>query len=194
MVLRTPSEDDHLLPTDVDLNQIFIGREQQLDFFRVYLERWQRQMSATSLPLNMPPSPNNKLQGLVILLHGRGGFGKTVLLKHFHEIALAYEQELNASTIVDWEFAVAGNRPLFSPAPGEHVDASRYFALLRDQLVHALSKRPDDFKEYQSAVKNVDEAKRRASGFMESLQGESHYAWLRGLAGEGVLALVRLIP
>jgi hypothetical protein len=38
MTLRTPPEDDYLLPTDFDLSQIFIGREQQLDLFHIYDE------------------------------------------------------------------------------------------------------------------------------------------------------------
>ncbi len=35
---------------DIELSDIFIGREQQLDQFRFYLERWQRLIAA-------PPPP-----------------------------------------------------------------------------------------------------------------------------------------
>ena len=37
-------------PDDVDLSQIFIGREQQLDQFRFYLERWMKLAAASSAP------------------------------------------------------------------------------------------------------------------------------------------------
>jgi len=44
-----------------DLNQIFIGREQQLDFFDVYLTRWQQILfnAAPDLdpPVKAPPPP-----------------------------------------------------------------------------------------------------------------------------------------
>ena len=39
MTQFVPSEDSDLLPTDFDLGQIFIGRDQQLDFFHIYLAR-----------------------------------------------------------------------------------------------------------------------------------------------------------
>ena len=194
MSSQTIYEDELPFSEDFDLSQIFIGREQQLDLFRVYLERWQRQMPTSSSPSNIIPSPNHKIQGLVVLLHGRGGFGKSALLKHYYEMALEYGQELNTSTIIDWEFAISDRRALFTPAPGEEVDAFQYFSLLRDQLANALGKRFDEFREYQSAVKEVDEAKKRARGVLESLQRDDRYGWLRGLAGESVLALLRLVP
>jgi len=187
-------EDDPVLPANFDWNQIFIGREQQLEFFRIYLERWQRQVTALAIQLNSAPSPNDKIPGLVVLLHGRGGFGKTTLLKRYREIALEYRQNLHISKPVDWEFAAKGHRTLFSLAPGEEVDASQYLALLCNQLANALGKRSEDFREYLSAVKDVEEATKLARGVLGGLQQDERYSWLRGIAAEGILALLRLIP
>jgi hypothetical protein len=61
-----------------DLSAIFIAREQQLDLFDIYLSRWKRILFDADPDLETPvlasPSPNNKLQGLIVLLYGRGGF------------------------------------------------------------------------------------------------------------------------
>src|SRR6266481_6631166 len=104
-----PSEDSSLLPADFDLGQIFIGREQQLDLFRIYLGHWKHKMlTAPDIQVTAAPSPNNKIQGLVVLLYGRGGFGKSTLLKHYREIALEQDWRLEVSKIIDWEFAVEG--------------------------------------------------------------------------------------
>ena len=44
-----------------DLSHIFIGREQQLDLFKIYLDRWQQHLFA-AVPdqsiVTTPPSPN----------------------------------------------------------------------------------------------------------------------------------------
>lgn len=196
MIPRIPSEsqDEPVLPANFDWNQIFIGRDQQLEFFRIYLDRWLRQAKVSSTQLTTAPSPNNKIPGLVVLLHGRGGFGKTTLLTRYHEIALEFGLVLHVSNSIDWEFATQGHRALFNPAPGEEVDAIQYFVLLSSQLCYALGKRSEDFREYLSAVKDVDEATKLAQDVLGVLQRDERYSWLRGLAGEGVLALLRLIP
>src|SRR5438034_3590226 len=109
-----------------DLSQIFIGRQHQLDLFDIYLARWQQLLLHADPDLDPPvktaPSPNHKLQGLVVLLYGRGGFGKSTLLRHYRDIALQEPRHLAVSAIVDWEFAVEGKRGLFNPPPGQQVD------------------------------------------------------------------------
>src|SRR6266567_5398572 len=192
MTPSTPIEDSSLLPTDFNLGQIFIGREQQLDLFHIYLERWRREMAtAPDIQMTAAPSPNNKIQGLVVLLHGRGGFGKSTLLKHYREIAL--QGRLIVSETLDWEFAIEGKRSLFNLAPGQEIDAPEYFRLLSSKLAEALKKRPDDFKEYQAAIKAVEEARKQASGVLESVQKDDRYASLRVLAGPAAITLLRWI-
>jgi len=66
-----------------DLGRIFIGREQQLDLFKIYLDRWQQRMFNADPDegiVTTAPSPYNKIEGLVVQLYGRGGFGKSTLL------------------------------------------------------------------------------------------------------------------
>ncbi len=180
---------------DIDLSDIFIGREQQIDQFRFYLERWQRFSINASIPdLKAAPSPNEKIEGLVILLHGRGGFGKTTLLKRYCEIALEYSSEIQVSGLIDWEFAAQERRALFNPAQGEAIDASQYFSFMRDQLALALGRPRTDFKEYQVAVRAVDDARKQAQGVLKGSQQDDRYAWLRSLPGEIVLALIQSVP
>ncbi len=187
-------EDDGQFSPDFDLSQIFIGREQQMDLFDLYLNRWKRLMSAAQVSDNLvtiAPNPNNKIQGLVVLLYGRGGFGKSTLLERYHEMALEQVWRLEVSKIVDWEFAVEGKRALFNPAPGQQVDASDYFKLLCGQLSYGLGRRTDEFREYQKAVEAVQYARREAKSTLDILEKDDHYAWLRQFAGEEMVAVLR---
>ena len=184
-----------------DLSHIFIGREQQLDHFKIYLDRWQQRMFAADPGesiVTTAPSPNNKLQGLIVLLYGRGGFGKSTLLTRYREMVLAENRNLlpgqstvTASTIVDWEFAIEGKRSLFNPPPGQEIDAAAYFQALCGQLAISLDKNPKDFKEYQSAVRDTEKARKDASGVLDSMQKDDRYAWLRGLTIEAIRGAVR---
>jgi tetratricopeptide (TPR) repeat protein len=194
MTQFVPSEDSGLLPADVDLGQIFIGREHQLELFHIRLEHWRHEMlMAPDIQVTAAPSPNNKIQGLVVLLFGRGGFGKSTLLKHYREIALQDSRKVIVSGIVDWEHAIEGKRSLFNPASDREVDASEYFRFLCSQLAEALKKRPDEFKEYQAAVKAVEEARKQATGVLDSVQKDDRYASLRMLAGPGAITLLSWI-
>jgi energy-coupling factor transporter ATP-binding protein EcfA2 len=194
MTQFVPSGDSNLLPADFDLGLIFIGREQQLDLFHIYLERWQHEMlMAPDIQVTAAPSPSNKLQGLVVLLYGRGGFGKSTLLNHYQEIALQDSQKFIVSGIVDWEHTIEGKRGLFNPAPGREVDAPEYFRFLCTQLAEALKKRPDEFKEYQSAVKAVEDASKQATGVLDNIRKDDRYASLRMLAGPGAITLLNWI-
>jgi tetratricopeptide (TPR) repeat protein len=182
-----------------DLSQIFIGREQQLDFFQIYLNRWKQLIlnaAHDDTPVTAAPSPNNKIQGLVVLLYGRGGFGKSTLLRKYRDIALKESQnpllsKTTVNSVIDWEFAVEGKRSLFNPPPGQEVDAHEYFKVLCGHLANALGKQPKEFKEYQAAVKAVEEAKKKANGVLESLKSDDRYGWLRGLAVEAITTAVR---
>lgn len=123
-----------------DISRIFIGREQQLDLFDIYLTRWQNLLRKTKqddAPITIAPSPNNKLQGLVVLLYGRGGFGKSTLLKHYRDVACTDGRNITVGTIVDWEFVVEGKRGLFNPTQDQEIDASEYYRAICSQLAIA---------------------------------------------------------
>jgi hypothetical protein len=178
-----------------DLSAIFIAREQQLDLFDLYLTRWKRILFDADPDLETPvlaaSSPANKLQGLIVLLYGRGGFGKSTLLGRYRVMAQEEDRHLRVSTIVDWEFAVEGKRGLFNPPAGQEVDAAEYYRVLYAQLAMALEKDARSFREYQAAIKAVDEARKRASGVLESMQNDDRYATFRTVTMEGLLALAR---
>jgi tetratricopeptide (TPR) repeat protein len=185
-----------------DLGRIFIGREQQLDLFKIYLERWQQRMfnaDADEGMVTTAPSPNNKIEGMVVLLYGRGGFGKSTLLRRFREMVLADNQKLlpgqsvvTVSAIVDWEFAVEGKRGLFNPPAGQEMDAGAYFQALCGQLAIALDKPPKAFKEYLAAVRDVEEARKKAAGVLDSLKSNDRYAAVRDMTVGGVMTAISI--
>src|SRR6266571_2875196 len=195
MASHTPIDDDRPPIMDIDPSDIFIGREQQLDRFDVYLERWKRLMAAATQSDNQVatvPSPNNKIQGLVVLLYGRGGFGKSTLLNHYRNIALEPGRNLFVSEVVDWEFALdESNRSIFNPPPGQEVDKDGYFRVLCTRLAYALSRSRDQYREYNKAVTEVEQARKQASGVIENLQKDDRYAWLRKATSQEAIALVR---
>jgi hypothetical protein len=187
--------DEPVLPEDLDLNEIFIGRERQLNDFRAYLEKWLRSVSiSSSAPLTMPPSPNNnRIQGLFILLHGRGGFGKSTLLQHYRQIALEYKQELQIAEIVDWEVAAQDRRTLFNITDRETIDIRQYFNLIYKRLASALGKQRKEFSDYLAAEKAVDKARKQAYEVLDHLQpDDERFGWLKGLgiARDILLALL----
>ncbi len=95
MTPYTPSPSANNSDEVFDLSQIFIGREHQLDLFQIYLNRWKQLIfnaEPDDTPVTLAPSPNNKIQGLVVLLYGRGGFGKSTLLRKYRDIALKENQ------------------------------------------------------------------------------------------------------
>ncbi|SRR6266566_3571601 len=169
MAFRTSNSASDQNDGSFDLTDIFIGRQQQLDLFEIYLERWKK-LILNAAPneslVTTTPSPNNKIQGLVVLLFGRGGFGKSTLLKHYRDMVLQEDWKFATSKIVDWEFAVEGKRSLFNPPQGQQLDAAEYFKALCAQLAIALGKDPKEFKAYQSSVKDVEKAKNEASPVM----------------------------
>src|SRR5215831_2161188 len=95
-------------PTDqsdgaFDLSDIFIGRELQLNLFDIYLTSWKKLIFAakpSDYLVTTAPSPNKKIQGLVVFLYGRGGFGKSTLLKRYREMASQDRLNLTVSKVI----------------------------------------------------------------------------------------------
>ena len=200
MTLHASGSDARQPVIGLDFSSIFIAREQQLDLFDVYLSRWKRLMEAassqTDSQVTVAPSPNNPMQGLLVLLYGRGGFGKSTLLKHYRRIAQEPGRHLVVSEIIDWEFALdESNRSIFNPPPGQEVDADGYYRVLCARLAQALGRGRDQFREYNDAVKELEQARKQASGVIENLQKDDRYAWLRKATSQEAIALVRtLVP
>ncbi len=184
-----------------DLSGIFIARQQQLDLFEYYLSRWKQLIfdaNSDDELVEVAPSPNNKIQGLIVLLYGRGGFGKSTLLIRFHNIILKEQQQnamLNgrvmASKIVDWEFAIGENRGIYNPAQGQAIDSHQYFKALCGQLAIALHREPKDFKKYQTSVKDVEKARKEANGVLDRMKQDDRYGWLRSLTVDTITMAVR---
>jgi hypothetical protein len=163
----------------IDLGCIFIGREQQIDLFEMYLNRWKAMIAKNSVAdwdvQNMAmaaPSPDNKIEGMIVLLYGRGGIGKSTLLRRFRAIVLQEnDRPLSGRLVcplVDWEKAAEGKRGLFNISPGKEIDAPGYFQMLCAQLAGTLGKQSSDFRRYQQAVKDVEDARKQANRVIES--------------------------
>jgi len=192
-------DNDAPFPT-FDLGKIFIGREQQIDFFEIYFNRWRDLVfeAETDDTLTTPPSPNNKIQGLVVLLYGRGGFGKSTLLKRYRAIGQDTSQgtrsdKVITSEIVDWEFATEGRRSLFNPPRGQGIDAYEYYKVVVNRLAAVLNKKSQEFKCYQNALKEIDRARNEANEVIRKIQKNEHYISLRALAGPAAMTLLRWV-
>ncbi len=140
--------------------------------------------------VTIPPSPDNKIRSLVVLIYGCGGFGKSTLLKRYHEIAGELGWNLKVSEIVNWEFAITGKYNLFNPPPGQEIDVLEYFRLLCGQLAYALTKHIDEFKEYQKAVAALKEVSQQAKEVLDSLLKDDQFAKLRGLTTGAIVTLI----
>src|SRR6266699_4514538 len=127
-----------------DLSDIFIGRDQQLDLFEIYFHRWKElsKKADTNPTFITVPSPNHKIQGLVVLLYGRGGFGKSTLLKGYRTFVLQENDspltsKVFISAIIDWEAVPQSRRSLFNLSPDKEINAQGYFRMLSAQLAGA---------------------------------------------------------
>lgn len=181
------------LPHEIDLNQIFIARDTQLVVFRQYLNRWKQQMLHTppSTDSQAIPTPDNKIQGLVVLLSGDGGLGKSMLLRHYHELASESHYHLHVGRTINWESNVEEIGSLFDPLPGQPIDALEYFKLLHKKLAWSLERRLHEFREYKHAIKLVETARQQANAVVTSMQKEDRYATLHWLSGEIVVKIIR---
>ncbi|GHO78458.1 hypothetical protein KSD_62290 [Ktedonobacter sp. SOSP1-85] len=166
-----------------DFNQIFIGREQQMAEFCRLLREWkymlaQEEADAPGTPEF--PSPRNKLPGLVVLLYGRGGFGKSTLLNRYYGIAAQANEQglggrLTLCSPVDWEFAVEGRRTIYNPSQpsqGQALDPLAYYKDLCVQLASRLDRQPGDFRAYQQAVGEVEKVRHESGKILEEVRRE----------------------
>ncbi len=167
---RQPDNDEPF-----DFKQIFIGREEQLADFERVLGQWQQVMFAqepTEEVTTDIPSPYNKLQGLVVMLYGRGGFGKSTLLYRYLGIAKR-ANEYNGFTICDpieWDNAFDGTRrAAYNPASGQSIDPLEYCKMLCAQLAPKLRREPKDFRTFQQVAANVEKAKKDAVKVLEEV-------------------------
>ena len=199
MTLSVPSDDSLRLPTnDRAFNAIFIGRADEINRFQFSLNQWKMRMSTVSFSSNQQvndaiPRRDNKIQGLVVLLYGRGGFGKSTLLKHYCEIAAQPGWNLAISTIIDWQAVpvVAGNRNMFNPPPGQAIDAEAYFMVLRTQLANKLGKSADKFKEFNKAVAAIQNARKQINGELDNARKDQRFDWLFKAGSQEAVALAR---
>src|SRR5712692_4073237 len=197
MALSSPGDDNRSPGRNFRPGNIFIGRVHEINNFHFYLDQWKAFMkstsASTSAAVNAIPLPNskNKIQGLVVLLYGRGGFGKSTLLERYRNIARQPQVYLKISEVVDWEAVVEGNRNMFSPLQGQEIDTDAYFAVLRAQLANALGKRGAPFREFDKAVAAVEHARKQFNGELDNLRKDNRYDWLMKVGSQEVVAIMR---
>lgn len=163
------------MPT-IDPDQIFIARDAQMRSFHECLEHWLQDLTGTvSHDRHERPSPNNKIQGLVALLYGHGGFGKSTLLKHYHQMASEFPHRLKVSSIIDWEFESDWSTAHFNSVANAELDPLEYTAKLCNKLADALNKRKDEFKEYKQALNSFGIFRNEVQKVAEKILQEKQY-------------------
>ncbi len=194
---HTLSHDDQ----SFDFKNIFIGREHQLAEFERLLPLWQHLMASQQPEdelLTDIPSPHNKIPGLVVMLYGRGGFGKSTLLWRYHGMATRINHSALSGTLtickpLDWETVLDDRlRALFNPQSGQSLDPIAYYTMLCDVLAHILHKQSKDFRLYQQIVHDVEKARTEASKVLEELQREKDDRF-KGLGGASIEVVSTLI-
>jgi tetratricopeptide (TPR) repeat protein len=177
-----------------DLTSIFIARERQIESFNQLLNHWCKYWKKTGeYELKATPSLRDKLPGLFVIIYGRGGYGKSTLLNHLYSEANDYKGKIKLSKILDWEPVTQGRYAIFNPCFGESVDAQDYFSILWMQLASILEKKPESFKNFQKALKEVEEADQKAASVIKSLQSDDRFIWLRKGVSSAVLSVLREI-
>ncbi len=182
------------LPPD----KIFIGRVQEMVQFDHVLKRWIFDVALDSSErLDEVPSPYRRIPGLVVLLFGRGGIGKSTLLRRFRQMTL---EQASYSVLplhpIDWEFAIGDNRGFLNPLPGSRVDPLLYFDFLQKHLADNLSeKKEENFDNYKVAVYKVSEAREKVQQVFASLKQDENFSWFPKLISEEiVIELGTLFP
>ncbi len=171
----------------IDLNQIFIARDAQLRIFNEHLDRWLQHLTETvSHDRHEIPSPNNKIQGLVALLYGHGGFGKSTLLKRYHKMASEHSHYFKASNVIDWEFESDWSTAHFNSVANTELDPLEYTTKLCNKLAHALNKREDEFREYKQALNSFETFRNEVQNLAENILREKQYHLLHSTTDQHI--------
>lgn len=188
--------------SDLKLKRIFIGRERERKAFDRILQDWQTLVSHRQPELPVPTmeaSPQQRLEGLLILLYGHGGYGKSTLLTHYHKMAVEKAQlpqrtrHLIVSKVVDWEFAIGDFRGLFHSSAQQEPDAALYFEMLSSRIAHALDKQPAEFRRYQQATRDMEETRKQVQQALDELKSSKGFEALGSISGENAMQLIRLV-
>jgi tetratricopeptide (TPR) repeat protein len=193
-----------MLETGINLDTIFIARDEQEQAFRQLLLHWQNLLqTTTSTPpptthIYQPPSPQHKIQGPVTLLAGDSGLGKSMLLKRYHIIASEPAYHLKITAIIDWRLAGDIDSRQFAASTTQEGDALAFFNMLHSKLAAVLSvrtgnlqKQLNSFRAYQSAVVAVKDVRDQAYFTVLSLRTNENYAPLAWLTKADMPALMR---
>lgn len=176
---------------NIDLSSIFIARDRQIGWFKSTLQEWLTHKANESRTITFldEPSPNNHLPNLIVMLYGKGGFGKTTLLNKYHKTSLEHTQLL-ISKIIDWEIATTNKGAFWSSSSEKPLDAFKYFEYISLEIAHSLGRKADDFKSYKKAYKELEDANNKVLGVLNDLQSEDKFAWLRSGIGDLTVILI----
>jgi tetratricopeptide (TPR) repeat protein len=176
-------------PSPVDLQRIFIGRDEQIKIFRNYLSRWYHQASGVStFSIDEAPSFQNQIQGLVALIYGMGGSGKSTLLRHYRDIALEIPNRLAIGPVIDWEL-ISGRSIVFSGLRDD-IDALSYFNMLYRYLAYILGKQEENFKEYKRVIMDINEIAKHIDAILKSVGRRSAYSPLLSLTRQSARQVI----
>ena len=174
---ETPNDKRDDSNKSIGSGTIFIGRERQIDEFKTFLARWQECMAKIRVsdePRAFIPTSNNAIQGAVVMLMGRGGSGKSMLLNRYRNVVLeasGQERKIIVSSIIDSETIV--NRQSFAylnASEGQMLDPISYYDALANAIALTLGKKSSNCKRFQHARKIVGKAQKKAERVLREMK------------------------
>jgi tetratricopeptide (TPR) repeat protein len=198
-VISVVEEDNDTPAPNLNLPDIFVAREEQMESFQRLLLRWAEiyeEQKASSKPSEVfKPNLTQNLECPVVLIYGRGGYGKSTLLGEWHnEIKEFRDGFFRVSKIIHCDqFSTTQINTLRHPTSPdavltpeiERVEPGWFFELIREELCRALGIEAKEFKEYEVAKKLVQAAQKDADKEIESLKADKNnkYEWIGDLSG-----------
>ncbi len=129
---------------------IFIARDEQVEAFRSYLQSWYTSIADHQNQSNEQYSASPPIPGLVVLVHGHGGMGKSTLLKQYGKVADAYG-DIVVGSIINCRKTQLFQSNQLGPQADNGVNIRAFFADLADKLACALHINGAALREYRQA-------------------------------------------
>jgi hypothetical protein len=132
----------------LDLEHIFIHREDQIRIIDTAVQAWKRQAVG-------PAYQGHSINGqhpCIVCLSGGGGLGKSTLLNHYREGLVTSEPLLHVGKVIDWWY-VLNDESRLRHFMVDKVYEMQYIEMIYQQLSWSLERRLYEFKEYK---RNLD--------------------------------------
>jgi hypothetical protein len=150
---------------DIDLERIFIPRENQTRSMDEAIELWQHQIRISAEQRHNPDEQYRS----IIWLSGGGGLGKSTLLRHYHNKLAASNPPFHISEIIDWS-SLLNDASRLRYFMKTDIDEMVYLDMIYKTLSESINRRLYDFKEYKKTLDIVHDTEKEISEIWESMQ------------------------